>query len=81
MGHFSFPSVADRHRWIEEGIATAVEHIARVGTPVQTELIGEHMSEWSTVLRSESSESEGRFVGRIFRLKLRSFSAFMAQSP
>jgi hypothetical protein len=29
MIHFSFPSVADRHHWIEEGIATYVEPIAR----------------------------------------------------
>jgi hypothetical protein len=29
MVHFSFPSVEDRHHWIEEGIATYVEPIAR----------------------------------------------------
>ena len=29
MIHFGFPSVEDRHRWIEEGIATYVEPIAR----------------------------------------------------
>ena len=29
MIHFSFPSVEDRHHWIEEGIATYVEPIAR----------------------------------------------------
>jgi hypothetical protein len=28
--HLAFPSVADRHHWIEEGIATYVEPIARV---------------------------------------------------
>lgn len=30
MVHFGFPSVARRHHWIEEGIATYVEPIARV---------------------------------------------------
>jgi hypothetical protein len=30
MVHLAFPSVADRHHWIEEGIATYVEPIARV---------------------------------------------------
>src|SRR5271169_2036967 len=30
MVHLSFPSVADNHHWIEEGIATYVEPIARV---------------------------------------------------
>jgi hypothetical protein len=29
MIHFSFPSVEDRHHWIEEGIATYIEPIAR----------------------------------------------------
>jgi hypothetical protein len=29
MVHFGFPSVEDRHHWIEEGIATYVEPIAR----------------------------------------------------
>src|SRR5271167_4582146 len=29
MVHLSFPSVADNHHWIEEGIATYVEPIAR----------------------------------------------------
>jgi hypothetical protein len=29
MVHFSFPSVEERHHWIEEGIATYVEPIAR----------------------------------------------------
>jgi len=32
MVHFGFPSVAERHHWIEEGIATYVEPIARVRT-------------------------------------------------
>jgi hypothetical protein len=32
MVHFGFPSVPDRHHWIEEGIATYVEPIARVRT-------------------------------------------------
>ncbi len=30
MIHLAFPSVADRHHWIEEGISTYVEPIARV---------------------------------------------------
>jgi hypothetical protein len=30
MVHLSFPSVADQHNWIEEGIATYVEPIARI---------------------------------------------------
>jgi hypothetical protein len=30
MVHLAFPSVADKHHWIEEGIATYVEPIARV---------------------------------------------------
>ena len=30
MVHLSFPSVADEHHWIEEGIATYVEPIARI---------------------------------------------------
>jgi len=30
MVHFGFPSVPERHHWIEEGIATYVEPIARV---------------------------------------------------
>lgn len=37
LTHFSFPSVPERHHWIEEGIATYVEPIARAsvgGLPV-----------------------------------------------
>src|ERR1700751_507462 len=30
MGHLTFPSMADAHHWIEEGIATYVEPIARI---------------------------------------------------
>ena len=30
MVHLAFPSVAEEHHWIEEGIATYVEPIARV---------------------------------------------------
>src|SRR5215831_1416683 len=30
MLHLAFPSVADKHHWIEEGIATYVEPIARI---------------------------------------------------
>jgi hypothetical protein len=36
MVHFSFPSVADHHHWIEEGIATYVEPIARALTGILT---------------------------------------------
>jgi hypothetical protein len=36
MIHFSFPSVADHHHWIEEGIATYVEPIARASIGVLT---------------------------------------------
>jgi len=36
MVHFSFPSVADRHHWIEEGIATYVEPIARASIGILT---------------------------------------------
>src|SRR6202011_4012781 len=30
MVHLAFPSVADEHHWIEEGISTYVEPIARI---------------------------------------------------
>ena len=30
MVHLAFPSVDDKHHWIEEGIATYVEPIARI---------------------------------------------------
>jgi hypothetical protein len=36
MVHFSFPSVADSHHWIEEGIATYVEPIARASVGILT---------------------------------------------
>jgi len=36
MIHFGFPSVEDRHRWIEEGIATYVEPIARASVGILT---------------------------------------------
>jgi hypothetical protein len=36
MVHFSFPSVEDRHHWIEEGIATYVEPIARASVGIMT---------------------------------------------
>jgi predicted metalloprotease with PDZ domain len=36
MIHFGFPSVDDRHRWIEEGIATYVEPIARASVGILT---------------------------------------------
>jgi hypothetical protein len=34
--HFSFPSVDERHHWIEEGIATYVEPIARASVGILT---------------------------------------------
>jgi hypothetical protein len=34
MIHFGFPSVEDRHHWIEEGIATYVEPIARASVGI-----------------------------------------------
>lgn len=37
MIHLAFPSVADRHHWIEEGISTYVEPIARVRAKHLTE--------------------------------------------
>lgn len=37
MIHLAFPSVADRHHWIEEGISTYVEPIARVRAKHMTE--------------------------------------------
>jgi hypothetical protein len=46
MIHLAFPSVADRHHWIEEGISTYVEPIARVRA--------KHMGEaamWSELMR------------------------------
>jgi hypothetical protein len=36
MVHFSFPSVEGRHHWIEEGIATYVEPIARASVGILT---------------------------------------------
>jgi hypothetical protein len=36
MVHFSFPSVAHHHHWIEEGIATYVEPIARASIGILT---------------------------------------------
>ena len=46
MIHFSFPSVEDRHHWIEEGIATYVEPIARASVGI---LSAEQV--WSEMLR------------------------------
>lgn len=36
MLHFGFPSVEDRHHWIEEGVATYVEPIARAAIGILT---------------------------------------------
>ncbi len=46
MVHLAFPSVADKHHWIEEGLATYVEPIARVqiGSLTATKV-------WSDVMR------------------------------
>jgi len=43
--HMAFPSVADEHLWLEEGIATYVEPIARVqiGTLTQAKVWGDMM--------------------------------------
>jgi hypothetical protein len=43
--HMAFPSVADEHHWIEEGIATYVEPVARVqlGTLTQAKVWGDMM--------------------------------------
>jgi hypothetical protein len=49
MIHFSFPSVDDRHRWIEEGISTYVEPIARASVGILT---AERV--WADMLRSMS---------------------------
>lgn len=46
MVHLAFPSVADKHHWIEEGLATYVEPIARaqIGNLTATQV-------WSDVMR------------------------------
>jgi hypothetical protein len=43
--HMAFPSVADEHHWLEEGIATYVEPVARVeiGTLTQVKVWGDMM--------------------------------------
>jgi hypothetical protein len=43
--HMAFPSVADEHHWLEEGIATYVEPVARVqiGTLTQASVWGDMM--------------------------------------
>jgi hypothetical protein len=46
MVHLSFPSVADEHHWIEEGIATYVEPIARIEAK---QLTAEQM--WTDLVR------------------------------
>jgi hypothetical protein len=46
MIHFSFPSVEDRHHWIEEGIATYVEPIGRFSVGI---LRAEKV--WSEIVR------------------------------
>jgi hypothetical protein len=46
MVHLSFPSVADEHHWIEEGIATYVEPIARIQAGQMTAV-----SMWSDLAR------------------------------
>jgi hypothetical protein len=45
--HMAFPSVADQHLWLEEGIATYVEPVARVqiGTLTQARVWGDMMRE------------------------------------
>jgi hypothetical protein len=46
MVHLSFPSVADEHHWIEEGIAVYVEPIARIQAK---QMSGEQM--WADLVR------------------------------
>jgi hypothetical protein len=46
MVHLSFPSVADEHHWIEEGIAVYVEPIARIQAK---QMSGEQM--WAELVR------------------------------
>ncbi len=46
MAHLAFPSVAEKHHWIEEGIATYVEPIARVQSGVL-----EPSKMWSDLIR------------------------------
>ncbi|MGB8581954.1 MAG: hypothetical protein WCD47_14105 [Candidatus Sulfotelmatobacter sp.] len=46
MVHLAFPSVAERHHWIEEGIATYVEPIARVQSGIL-----EPSQMWSDLIR------------------------------
>jgi hypothetical protein len=46
MVHLSFPSMADEHHWIEEGIAVYVEPIARIQAK---QMIGEQM--WADLVR------------------------------
>ena len=46
MVHLSFPSVADQHHWIEEGIAVYVEPIARIQAK---QMNGEQM--WADLVR------------------------------
>jgi hypothetical protein len=49
MVHLSFPSVADEHHWIEEGIATYVEPIARIQAGQMTAV-----TMWSDLARDMS---------------------------
>ena len=51
MIHFGFPSVEDRHHWIEEGIATYVEPIARAS--------GRHID-----CRARMARNGGRYAAR-----------------
>ena len=46
LTHLAFPSVPARHRWIEEGLATYVEPIARA----QAGLL-DHATAWSELRR------------------------------
>jgi hypothetical protein len=55
--HMAFPSVADEHHWLEEGIATYVEPIARVqiGTLTQAKVWGDMMRDMPNGEPSSSS--------------------------
>ncbi|MGO4879274.1 MAG: hypothetical protein ACLP59_00455 [Bryobacteraceae bacterium] len=58
MVHFSFPSVARRHHWIEEGSATYVEPIARVqiGNLTAAQVWGDMLRDMHQGLPEEGDE-------------------------
>lgn len=56
--HTAFPSMADEHHWIEEGIATYVEPIARVqmGTLTEAKVWGDMVRDMPKGVQEPSSE-------------------------